>query len=451
MMVLRDYQTELSLATRRAFKKYRKVCMTSPTGSGKTVITADIFTKAHAKQIKPVFLTDRIEIATKTKQTFEEWGLSVQLVTADTTLIYKADCYVAMAETFYRRVVSGRFPKHVVKLLFCDECHSSVFNKSIELFPEAYICGLTATPTSSSFNLNKIYEKIVVGKQKSELIRDGYLSRSVDIGQQHYIDLKMERGDFSTSSQRDAFTTNKLNNKAIELWLRHCRNRSTICYNIDTDHNIEMEQAFKSIGVSTCCITGKTPEGIREKAMNDYNAGKIQVLLNVGIAIKGIDSPITSCILANFSTASLSKWHQVVGRGGRLYNGKDYFVTIDVGNNIARHGSFNDDVDWEYLFNNPEEDIKNTKPKPKKLCNVCFAYINNIHELFCPVCETKINIRNLISVESQMPTEIAEKSIRDMSRSELQIYQKFKGYKNGWAHFQHQINCRSKYRQQRLL
>ena len=173
--------------------------------------------------------------------------------------------------------------------------------------------------------------------------------------------------------------------------------------------------------------------------------------LNVGIAIKGIDSPITSCILANFSTASLSKWYQVVGRGGRLYDGKENFITIDVGNNIPRHGSFNDDIDWEYLFNNPEQDIKNTKPKPKKLCNVCLAYIHNIHEPFCPVCDTRINIRNLISVESQMPEEVASKSIRDMSMSELLIFQKFKGYKNGWAYFQDQMNKRNKYRQQRLF
>ena len=451
MMTLRDYQAELSLATRRAFKDYRKVCMTSPTGSGKTVIAADIFTRAHAKQIKPVFLTDRIEIALKTKETFEEWGLTVQLVTSDTKVIYKSDCYVAMAETFYRRVVAGRFPKHVVKLLFCDECHTSVFNKSIELFPDAYICGLTATPISSSFNLKKIYNTIVVGKPTSHLVNNGYLCRSVDVGQQHYIDLKMERGDFSTSSQRDAFTSHKLNNKAIELWLRHAKNRSTICYNIDLDHNLEMEAAFKKIGVSTCSITGSTSESVRLETMKDYNAGKIQVLLNVGIAIKGIDSPITSCILANFSTASLSKWYQVVGRGGRLYDGKENFITIDVGNNIPRHGSFNDDIDWEYLFNNPEQDIKNTKPKPKKLCNVCLAYIHNIHEPFCPVCDTRINIRNLISVESQMPEEVASKSIRDMSMSELLIFQKFKGYKNGWAYFQDQMNKRNKYRQQRLF
>jgi superfamily II DNA or RNA helicase len=450
-MILRDYQAELSLRTRRALSKYRKVCMTSPTGSGKTVIAADMFVKATKKGIKPVFLTDRIEIATKTKETLEEWGLTVQLISASTGVVYKADCYVAMAETFYRRCVQGRFPKHVVKLLFCDECHMSVFNKTIELFPNAYICGLTATPISSSFNLNKVYQKIVVGESTPSLINKGYLCKSIDIGQRQWLDLKMEKGEYSILSQREAFTSNNLNTKCIELWLKHAKNRSTICYNIDIEHNQQMEAEFKKIGVSVGIVDGKTPDAERSDIFTRYNNGEIQVLLNVGIATKGFDSPITSCIIANFTTASLSKWFQVTGRGARLREGKNDFITIDIGNNIPRHGSYNDEIDWEYLFNNPEEDIKNKKPKPKKLCNVCLAYIHNIHELSCYVCDTKIVLKDLISIESQMPEHLINKSIKEMSRDELQIYQKFKGYKNGWAHFQHQINMRTKYKQGRLF
>ena len=68
--------------------------MCSPTGSGKTVMAGDMFARAHAKGVKPVFLTDRIEIAQKTKETFEQFGLSVQLITADTKQVYKADCRI---------------------------------------------------------------------------------------------------------------------------------------------------------------------------------------------------------------------------------------------------------------------------------------------------------------------------------------------------------------------
>lgn len=450
MLTLRDYQDELSLKIRKAFKYNRKVVACSPTASGKTIITGDIFSRAHKRKIKGVFLTDRIEIALKTKETFEQFGLNVQLVNADTSVIYKADCYVAMAETFYRRCLAGRFPMHVVELLFCDECHMSVFNKSIDLFPKAYICGLTATPVSSTFNLNKVYDTIVMGHTTPDLIAKGYLSPSVDIGQGAYLELKYERGEFSQDSQREAFTQAHLSDKMFSLWNRHAKNRSTICYNINIAHNEEVERVFKSAGITTCSITGKTPEAERLKLIDAYNSGDIQVMLNVGVATKGFDSPITSCVIANFSTASMAKWFQVCGRGGRLDPGrnKENFICLDMGNNILRHGSYNEAVDWEYLFKNPEQDIKKVKPIPKKLCPVCLAYITNIHIPNCPVCDTKIVVSKLIKLESQMPEELQQKPIREMTLQELMTYQKFKGYKNGWGWMQHQINQRTKSRRQ---
>lgn len=441
-MILRDYQDELSLRTRQALVKYRKVLLNLATGGGKTVIAADIFSRAVRKDIKPVFLTDRIEIALRTKETLEEFGLKVQLVTKETKVLYKSDCYVAMAETFYRRCVQGWFPISSVKLLFCDECHMSVFNKSIELFTTAYICGMTATPVSKSFNLNKIYDKIIVGASNRRLIEGGYLCPSVDIGQEHFLELNAERGEFTQESQRNAFTLNHLNEKCISLWRRHARDRSTICFNINIDHSLEMEKEFKKIGISCAHIDGKTPEEDRVAIMKAYRSGEIQVLLNVDIATKGTDLPITSCIIENFSTMSMTKHFQAVGRGGRLYSGKKNFINIDIGNNRARFGSFNDEVDWEYIFNNPEEDIKNTKPAPKKLCSVCYAYIENIHLPECPVCYTKIDPRKLIDLKSQMPKELMEKDVRDMNFKELQAYGKFTGKKNwnGWAWFQAQNN-----------
>jgi superfamily II DNA or RNA helicase len=454
MFTLHPYQVELSLKTRTALATYRKVLMCSPTGSGKTVIAGDIFARAHAKGVKPVFLTDRIEIAQKTKETFEQFGLSVQLITADTKQVYKSDCIIAMAETFYRRCMSGWFPKHIVKLLFCDEAHMSVFNKSIELFPEAYIVGLTATPVSAAFNLNKTYQKIIMGPTTPELIASGNLCPSIDIGQRDFLELKYERGDFSQESQREAFSSYGLSQKMLTLWKHHASDRSTICYNIDIAHNEEMEAVFKAAGVSTCSITGKTNDKEREDAIRDYNVGKIQVMLNVGVATKGFDSPITSCIVANFSTASMSKWFQVTGRGARLNPGKNNFITLDMGNNILRHGSYNDTIDWEYLFHNPEQDIRKTTPPPKYLCNVCLAYVTNIHLPDCPVCDTKITLKNLIKLESQMPEALASKNTKDMNLQELNTYAKFKGYKRGWAWRQNEMNQlaqRSRMRQGRLF
>lgn len=436
MLTLRDYQLELSLRLRRAFRTHRVVLMNGPTGCGKTVIAGDIFRRAVDKGIKPVFLTDRKEIANKTTETLGEFGLNVQLINAESKAVWKVDCYVAMVETFYRRCLSGWFPKSKVGLIFCDECHLATFNKVIELFPTPYICGLTATPVSNSFNLNKVYNKIVsIEGGTPRMIEQGYLVPSIDIGQEHLLDLRMQCGEFSVASMRSAFARHDLNSKFMSLWMRHAKDRQTILFAIDIEHTAEMQRYFNDIGVKSCIIHSKIEEEERDRNIELYNNGDIQVLINVDVASKGFDSPITSCVGFHRSTSSMSKWYQAIGRGGRLFNNKKNFITIDTGNNIPRLGSFNDFVDWEHLYLHPEQDIKKQKKIAKKLCPVCYAYISNVFIPTCPVCDTKINIRQLLDLEDHMPEELKNKHPNDMSIEELKIYAKYKGYKPSWVWF----------------
>lgn len=437
MYELRDYQTLASLRLRQSLAKYRKTVLCSPTGSGKTVIAGDVFSRAVKKDIKPIFLTDRVEIADKTFETFTKgFGLDAQLINAKTSTIYKADCYVAMVETFYRRAITNRFPNSIIKLLFCDEAHMKVFNKVIDLFSQAYICGLTATPISNAFNMNKIYDNIVMGETVPELIRRGYLARAIDIGNSDYLRMRVTNGEFTPKDQREAFSQYNVDDKAIKLWQMHAKNRSTIVYNIDIEHNNAMAVRFRELGVSCVTVDSKTDDEDRKNYIRDYNEGKIQMLLNVGIATKGFDSPITSCILYNRVTNSINDWYQAIGRGGRINSNKDSFVCIDTGNNKDRHGSFNDHVDWEYLFHNPETDIRDKKKTPSRLCPTCYAYVDNIYVKQCGVCSSELSLRTMLKLEDQMPEELKDRDISTMTLKELQTYGKFKGYKPGWAWFQ---------------
>lgn len=452
-MQLRDYQVKASLMTRKALAKHRKVILNLPTGGGKTVVAGDICHKAHSGDFKPVFLTDRIEIAEKTYETFtQEFGLNCQLVDANTDIIWKADCYIAMAETFYRRCMKGRFPMHVIKLLFCDEAHMKVFNKTIDLFPQSYIIGLTATPLSNSFNMRDVYNEIVVAGTTSNLINRGYLCRAVEFGHAEYIQMKSTSGsDYSTKEQREAFSQYGIDKKGIELWKRFCSQDATLCYNIDIEHNHLMAEKFREMGISCAEVTSKTDDEERKQIFRDYKDGKLQVVCNVDVATKGFDAPITACILFNKITKSMNTWRQATGRGGRIHAAKpdNVFRIIDTGNNVDRLGSFNDDIDWEYLFNNPEFDVKKTTKPHKHLCPTCYQYIDNIHIPFCGICNTPISLKTLIKLESQMPDSLKDKDMKDMTLKELQIYGKFKGHKPGWAWFQHQANTRKSWNQRK--
>lgn len=428
--MLREYQSDLSLRVRTALSKNKAVLMVLPTGMGKTIIAKDFCEKAANKNIISVFLSDRKEILEQAAASFSKHGITYQYIDANVKTIYKNSCYLAMVETFYRRASAGWFKDIDIGLIICDEAHVGNFKKVLQLF-DCYKIGLTATPISSKDPLKSTYQSIVLGPSVSWGIENKFLVKSIDVGQKDILDLKKQGGEFTSESQRFAFKNLQIDSIMFKLWERHASNRKTVCFNIDIEHNNFVNKMFNDNGVKSLCVDSKMDYEERQEAFSAFRKGEIQALCNVGIATKGFDDPETSCIVVNRATASLALWYQMVGRGGRPFPEKENFITIDMGNNILRHGSYNEGVDWEYLFNNDEKKVEHKRAL--KLCPLCYAYIYNIYISQCPVCGTIITPKSLISLESQMPPELIGKKVENMNLKELQMYGKFKGYKSGWA------------------
>lgn len=435
-MQLRKYQEELSYLTRKALGENNRVIMQGVTGMGKSRIFTDFVERTCAKRLTTVVLADRKEILEQILGYFNKFNITCQLVTSETKTIFKSQVYLCMVESFYRRYSKGWFDGIKIDLLIADEAHTANYNKVIDALPkETMVIGPTATPVASSKNhpLNKYYKSIVCGPSVQWLIENKYLVPSIDIGFNKLLDLKVMAGEFSAPSQKEQWRLLDIDNHMFKLWNQHAKNKQTIVYNRTIEHNEIVKKIFEDAGIDVGAISSKTPDDERELILDRYKHGRYQVLCNVGILTKGYDSPQTSCIVANFSTASTSKWFQTIGRGARPYEGKDNFIVLDLGNNILLHGSYGDNVDWEAIFKDEKRD-RNFKVKKKpKLCNVCYAYLFNIHIPRCPVCDNLIIAKELIELEDQIPDEIKEKNPDDMNMKELVQYCKFKGYKTGFA------------------
>ena len=421
--------------------------------SGKTAIATHLVDRASIKDLTTVFLCDRQELIEQTVKHFHKVGISCQLITKDTKQIVKSKVYVGMIESFYRRYVKKWFDSVKIDLFILDEAHIGNYYKLLDMVPqETRVIALTATPVASSKNhqMSKYYDNIACGPTTDWLIEGGFLVPSLDIGSEKILNLSQIGGEFSSESQMKEFQENDLDEKMFALWKQHASDRQTIVYNINIAHNNKVYEMFHRYGYDVGKISSDDDVDDRKEVIQQYQSGRFQILCNVGILTKGYDSPETSCIVANFSTASLSKWRQVVGRGGRPFPDKRNFITIDMGNNIPLHGSFNDVIDWAGVFWNDSRD-KNFKIKKKiKLCPLCYAYITNIHIEACPVCQSKISIRNLIDMEEMMPPEIADKKPEDMTLKELYAYAKFKQYKKGWAWNMNLANIARRQQEQRM-
>ncbi len=435
----REYQTSLSLRTRASIGKSRKAIMCQPCGSGKTTVAADIVERACNKDITCVFLSDRKEILQQTARTFTAHGIDFGIVDASTKVIHKHKVYIGMVETFYRRYSAAKFKGIDIGLVVLDEAHMGNYSKVIEILDLApkppYIIGLTATPISSSTKkpLNKLYNDIVMGPSSPWLIENKYLVPSIDFGQKDLYDFEKKNGEFTAESQLKIFRKCKSDGKMFKLWESKAKDRQTIIYNVTLEHNEEVRDLFRSNGYSCEMVSSETPDGERDQITNDFKAGKIQIVCNVGIYTKGFDAPSISCVVVNRATDSLALWVQM-NRGGRPYPNKDNFITIDMGNNILRHGSFNDEIDWEFLFKNDKRRVSDSIGN-KYLCPTCYAYLMNKYLAECPVCGDILTQDTIVKFEFVIPEELKTKDVKLMNKDELKMYAKWKGYKPAWVFF----------------
>jgi len=82
-------------------------------------------------------------------------------------------------------------------------------------------------------------------------------------------------------------------------------------------------------------------------------------LTSVSILTTGFDEPSVENIILNRATKSLTLYYQMIGRGSRRLKNKEEFNVIDLGNNAARFGLWDEPVDWELIFKNPDYFLEN--------------------------------------------------------------------------------------------
>ena len=68
------------------------------------------------------------------------------------------------------------------------------------------------------------------------------------------------------------------------------------------------------------------------------------ILTSVSILTTGFDEPTVESIILNRATRSLTLYFQMIGRGSRILEHKNSFQVVDLGNNIARFGPWDQHV-----------------------------------------------------------------------------------------------------------
>jgi ribosomal protein L40E len=113
----------------------------------------------------------------------------------------------------------------------------------------------------------------------------------------------------------------------------------------------------------------------------------------------------------------------MIGRGGRVFDGKGFFTVLDYGANGSRFGRWDMDRDWSEMWQGKTREKSGVAPA--KLCPKCLA-INAIHATECVECGHKFPGSRRAKVEETQLVElsggITGRMLSSLSASELHAW-----------------------------
>mgnify|MGYP006168330183 CR=1 FL=1 len=333
-----------------------------PTGGGKTVIFSEITRRYLEKYNKKVVvLTHRIELCKQTSKMLKGFDVKNKIINSIVKELPDQDeysCFVAMVETLKNRLNDEKLHIDNVGLLIIDEAHFNSFRKLFHAFKNTFFLGVTATPLSSNIKLpmNENYHELIVGNSIGSLIDKGYLAKattySYDVG---LTSLKIGiNGDYTVKSSDELYTNLAMQEKLIHAYTAHSMGKKTLIFNNGIKTSLQVYRMFATAGYPVRHLDNSNSPQERKEILYWFKHTPNAILTSVSILTTGFDEPTVEAIILNRATKSLTLYFQMIGRGSRVLPHKKSFEVIDLGNNAARFGFWDEPVNWHMIFKFPE-------------------------------------------------------------------------------------------------
>ena len=438
-MPLRDYQNDIIAEVRKSYREGKNApCIVLPCGGGKSIIVAEIARRTTAKGNRVLFIVHRKELCDQIFRTFKAWGVDMNL------------CDIGMVQTVTRRVRNIKYPA----LIITDENHHSKaasYRKVYDAFPKAKRVGVTATPVRlDGSGLADVNDDLIVGVEAKWLINNHFLA-PYDYYAPSIVDLtevKTIRGEFDSKGTEKVMLRRAVFGDVIDNYRKLADGKQAICYCTTINHSRAMEQAFNAAGIDARHIDGTTHKAERDRIIELFRDGQIDILCNVDLISEGFDVPDCECAILLRPTKSLTLYIQQSMRCMRYKPGKRAIIIDHVGN-YARFGLPDEHREWKLDSKRETKKTDKEKDLDIKCCTNCFKVFTvkdetGMRRTCCPFCgfEFPKSSREIKEEKQTVLTKI-EGFVLDYdspddcsSYQELLMYAKRKGYKQGWAYFQ---------------
>jgi superfamily II DNA or RNA helicase len=354
MLNLRPYQTEALVRVREAYKAgKRRVVVSLPTGTGKTVVFAH-FPGALKMKKRLLVLAHREELLLQAQDKFRsiDPDLKVEIEQAGARASADAKVVVASVPTLARAGGArlSQLRPEDFSIIVVDEAHHAVAPTYRRIFDHfglflrgapRYLVGFTATPRrGDKQGLGEVFEEVCYARDLREMIAGGYLSpiRGWRVDTDLSLDeVKVRHGDFVESQLARVVNTPSRNNLLVKAYRDLADGRRAIVFCVDVAHARDVHQTFAAAGIRTAAVWGDLAKDERRAALARFSSGKIDVITNCNLLTEGFDEPRVDCVIMARPTRSKLLYAQMVGRGTRLHRDKADLAVIDVADNSRTH------------------------------------------------------------------------------------------------------------------
>jgi superfamily II DNA or RNA helicase len=323
---LRPYQADAIAAVEREHETRRSTLLVLPTGTGKTVVFAELVRRAIARGGRALVLAHREELLDQAANKLREVGVIASIEQADRRATLATGCVVASVQSLQRKRLE-RFARDAFDLVIPDEAHhapAKTYRNVLDHFATAKILGVTATADRCDGKaLGEIFESVAFSYDMRQAIRDGWLvpirARRVLVGDLDLSSIRSHHGDFDQGQLAQVLADEKILHAVVPPLLELAGTRKTLVFGVDVAHAHALAAMLNRYRPACAiAVDGSASTAERNAALALWRRGQFQFLVNCALFTEGFDEPECACVAMARPTQSRALYTQMLGRGGRL-------------------------------------------------------------------------------------------------------------------------------------
>lgn len=340
-MKLRPYQEQSIQKIEEEWEKVDRTLLVLPTGCGKTIVFCKLTEKLVQEGKRVLILAHREELILQAQDKLKKsTGLDSAIEKANESALGSFfQVTIGSVQSLSNMKRLEQFDEDYYDVIIVDEAHhilSDSYRRIIDYF-DAKLLGVTATPDrGDKKNLGQVFESIAYEYSLPEAIKNGYLSKIKAITIPLEIDISnvgSQAGDFKSSELDDALNPYLIS--IADEMETYCKDRKTIVFLPLIATSQKMTEILNSKGFRCAEINGNSKD--RKEILSDFHNDKYNVLCNSMLLTEGFDEPSVDCIVCLRPTKVRALYSQIVGRGTRLFDGKEDLLVLDFLWHTSRH------------------------------------------------------------------------------------------------------------------